>query len=104
MFDPGIFLFIILYILTLIIVYILIWFIFVYKKGNTEGEYCDSNSDCLNNLICVGGNQCTSKDNPLNGLDGICRSNSECELGLLCIGGICSYPSSGNNLLFSLFG
>ena len=102
-FDPNLIIFIFLYVLTIILVMVGIWFIFINKTKNTVGEYCDDSDDCASGLRCVGGNQCSPSENEISNLGESCDNNSQCILGNLCINNICSIPDSSGNSLFSSF-
>lgn len=96
--------FIIAFILTLIIIYIGIYFIFIRKVKSSEGEYCNTSVDCQGSLVCAGGNQCVWKsDSNLGGFGSPCIRNSSCELGYLCINGECGVSFSPDNSFTSIF-
>ena len=96
--------FIIAFILTLIIIYIGIYFIFIRKIKSSEGEYCNTSEDCQGSLVCAGGNQCVRKTDSNQGSFGSpCIRNSSCELGYLCINGECGVSFSPDNSFTSIF-
>jgi hypothetical protein len=90
--------FIIIFIISLTIIYIGLYFIFIRKDKSSQGEYCDKSSDCMGNLVCSGGNQCVNTPiEDLGEFGSPCISNASCQLGYLCIDGMCGNPLSSTS-------
>ena len=76
------------YILTIILVFLILWNFFGIQKGTKEGESCDKDDECEAGTFCSGSQTC-QKGNSGKGSGAVCGSTDECDINHQCINGTC---------------